>query len=58
MWKRWLEAKPEGSEEPAVRHSLAAAHQVQQQDVEISEAGVAELRKGVAKDRRISIEDA
>jgi lambda repressor-like predicted transcriptional regulator len=56
--ERWLETKPEGSEEPAVKQSLAAAHQVQQQDVEISEAGIAELRKGVAKDRRISIEDA
>jgi len=56
--ERWLEAKPEGSEEPAVRHSLAAARQVQQQDVEINEAGVAVLREGVAKDRRISIEDA
>jgi hypothetical protein len=56
--ERWLETKPEGSEEPAVQHSLAAAHQVQQQDVEISEAGTAALRKGVAKDRRISIEDA
>ena len=56
--ERWLETKPEGSEEPAVQYSLAAAHQVQQQDVEINEAGVAVLRKGVAKDRRISIEDA
>src|SRR5256714_3194165 len=56
--ERWLETKPEGSEEPAVQRSLGAAHQVQQQDVEISEAGAAELRKGVAKDRRISIEDA
>src|SRR5712692_8471421 len=54
----WLVSKPEGSEEPAVQRSLAAAHQVQQQDVEISEAGVAVLREGVAKDRRISIEDA
>ncbi len=56
--ERWLEAKPEGSEEPAVQRSLAAAHQVKQQDVQISEAGAAELREGVAKDRRISIEDA
>ena len=55
---RWLETKPEGSEEPAVKYSLAAAHQVQQQDVEITEAGTAVLRKGVAKERRISIEDA
>src|SRR5438132_378301 len=54
--ERWLEAKPEGSEEPAVQRSLAAAHQVKQQDVQISEAGAAELREGVAKHRRISIE--
>ena len=56
--ERWLESKPEGSEEPAVQRSLAAAQQVKQQDVEMSEAGAAQLRKGVAKDRRISIEDA
>src|SRR3989440_5277273 len=56
--ERWLEAKPEGSEEPAVQRSLAAAHQVKQQDVEISEVGAAVLREGVAKDRRISLGDA
>jgi Transposase DDE domain/Transposase domain (DUF772) len=56
--ERWLEAKPEGSEEPAVKQSLAAAQQVKQQDVETSETGTVALRKGVAKDRRISIEDA
>ena len=56
--ERWVSTQPEGSEEPAVKQSLAAAHQVQQQDVEISEAGAATLREGVAKDRRISIEDA
>src|SRR6266581_3470513 len=56
--ERWLETKPEGSEEPAVQRSLAAASQVKQQDIEISEAGAAVLREGVAKDRRISIEDA
>jgi len=56
--ERWLETKPEGSEEPAVQRSLTAAQQVKQQDVQTSEAGAAELRKGVAKDRRISIEDA
>ena len=56
--ERWLETKPEGSEEPAVQRSLAAAHQVKQQDVQINEAGAAVLREGVAKDRRISIEDA
>jgi hypothetical protein len=56
--ERWLETKPEGNEEPAVKQSLAAAPQVQQQDVEINETGTAVLRKGVAKDRRISIADA
>jgi Transposase DDE domain/Transposase domain (DUF772) len=56
--ERGLETKPAGSEEPAVQRSLAAAHQVKQQDVELSEAGAAVLREGVAKDRRISIEDA
>ena len=56
--ERWLETKPEGSEEPAVQQSLAAAQQVKQQDVEITGVGAAVLRKGVAKDRRISIEDA
>jgi transposase len=56
--ERWLETKPEDGKDPAVQHSLAAAVQVEQQDVEITEAGTATLRKGVAKDRRISIEDA
>ena len=56
--ERWVETKPEGSEEPAVRQSLAAAAQIKQQDVETTEAGEVQLRKGVAKDRRISIEDA
>src|SRR5438309_6557535 len=37
--ERWLEAKPEGSEEPAVQRSLAAAHQVKQQDVQGSRGG-------------------
>ncbi len=56
--ERWLETQPEGSEEPVVKQSLAAAEQIKQQDVETSEAGAVQLRQGVAKDRRISIEDA
>ncbi len=54
----WLETKPEGSEEPAVHFSLSAARQVKQQDVMSSEDGKASLREGVAKERRISVEDA
>src|SRR2546426_12600722 len=37
---------------------MATAHQVKQQDVQVTETGTAGLRKGVAKDRRISVEDA
>jgi transposase len=43
--------------EPAVRASLEAAEQVQAQDVELAESGEPTLRRGVAKDRRISIQD-
>jgi len=51
--ERWLETAPEGHEEPAVAFSIKAAKQVKEQDVQ----GSATLRKGVAKDRRISVED-
>src|SRR5258708_10221496 len=37
---------------------LAIAKQVEKQDVEISEKGKVSLVKGVAKDRRISVEDS
>lgn len=40
-----------------VEPSLEIARQVQTQDVEIDEEGKASLIKGVAKDRRISVED-
>jgi transposase len=46
-----------GGGDPAVAHGLAAARQVQAQDVVTDEQGVARLRQGVARDRRISIED-
>lgn len=54
----WMGTHPEGSEAPEVQQSMATAEQVKQQDVQVTEAGTAELRKGVAKDRRISVEDA
>ena len=41
----------------AVNKSLKAARQVEAQDVEVTESGDPKLRKGVAKDRRIAIED-
>jgi transposase len=56
--ERWLETSPEGHDEPVVVFSMRAAEQVKEQDVQESAQGSASLRKGVAKDRRIAIEDA
>jgi hypothetical protein len=56
--EQWLDSQPEGHDDPVVHYSMAAAQQVKQQDVEFPEIGNATLRKGVAKDRPITIEDA
>ena len=40
-----------------VLSSLEAAQQIEAQDIEIDEQGEVKLRKGVAKNRRITIED-
>jgi hypothetical protein len=57
--EQWLAANPELiTEESLVPECLEAAQQVRRQDVTTNEAGEAVLVKGVAKDRRISIEDA
>jgi len=57
--EQWLAAQPELiTEESVVPDCLAAAQQVRTQDVTTNEAGAPTLIKGVAKDRRISIEDA
>jgi hypothetical protein len=62
--ERWLEAHPvvareEGDPTPeGVATSLNAARQVVAQDVETTPTGEPALRRGVAKDRRISVEDA
>lgn len=37
--------------------ALSIAHQVQAQDVETTATGGVKLRQGVAKDRRISVEE-
>jgi len=47
----------EPNADPAAIESLAAARQVREQDVASDGQGRATLRKGVAPDRRISIED-
>ena len=40
-----------------VQENLQTARQIEQQNVEVTEVGDPKLKKGVAKDRRISIED-
>lgn len=53
----WVEIlKPE--EKELAQGSLETAVRVKEQDIELDEGGKAHLVKGVAKDRRISIEDA
>ncbi len=49
-------AEPE--EKAAAQQILEIADQVQEQDMQIDEKGKASLIKGVAKDRRISVEDS
>lgn len=57
MVKTWVEALPPDEAELA-QPSLFITQQIEAQDVEVDEEGKASLIKGVAKDRRISIEDA
>jgi hypothetical protein len=52
-----LAAELGSGEDPQVAQGLAAARQVQAQDTVVGQDGIVGLRQGVAKDRRISIED-
>lgn len=55
----WLAANPELiTEQSVVPDCLAAAQQVCRQDVQTNKTGAPEMIKGVAKNRRISLEDA
>jgi hypothetical protein len=54
----WVEEHPTCAEDATVKESLKAAEQVRAQDVEVDATGTPQLRQGVAKDRRIAIEDA
>jgi IS5 family transposase len=53
-----LAAELGGGQDPGVARGLAAARQVRDQDTVVGADGIASIRQGVAKDRRISIEDA
>lgn len=57
--EQWLGSQPlTVREEPEVQTALDAARQVKAQDVTRTAQGKPALRRGVAKDRRISLEDA
>ncbi len=51
-------AQPESPARAEAQERVAVARQVQAQDVEEGPGGTATLRRGVAPDRRISVEDA
>jgi transposase len=52
-----LDLEPETKSHPVIRSHLEAAQKIEAQDVEVDEQGEVKLRKGVAKNRRITIED-
>jgi hypothetical protein len=52
-----LAAEVAGGSDPAVAAGRAAARQVRDQDTVVDQDGVRQIRQGVAKDRRISIQD-
>lgn len=53
----FLEEHREVTNHPQVQASWEAAQQVKAQDVEIDDQGIVKLRQGVAKERRISIQE-
>jgi transposase len=55
--EEWVGTAPAAAADPAVGACLATAHQVRAQDVTTGETGRPVPRQGVARDRRISVED-
>ena len=53
----WVTTLSDPEEQAVTQQGIKIAEQVRDQDVEINEQGRASLVKGVAKDRRISVED-
>jgi hypothetical protein len=53
----WVETLVDPEEKAAAQQRVKVAEQVQRQDVEVNEQGKTRLIKGVAKDRRIGVED-
>ena len=55
--ERWLDGQPEGAADGQVQASRVAAAQVRAQDVELAASGEPTLRRGVSRERRISVQD-
>lgn len=53
----FVQAQPENTKHPQVRSALETARLIEAQDVEVDAHGQIKLLSGVAKERRISIED-
>lgn len=53
----WLQKKTHSNDNKPARESLEVARQIQSQDVSVDTNGNPRLTKGVARDRRISVED-
>lgn len=53
----WVETQREIKTLPKASKALETAVQVKAQDVEVNESGTAQLKSGVARNRRISVED-
>lgn len=56
-FETYVQAQPENTEHPQVRSALETARVIEAQDVEVDTNGKVKLLTGVAKERRISIED-
>lgn len=56
-FEAFVQTQPEGIEHPQVQRALETARQIEAQDVEVDADGEIKLLSGVAKERRISIED-
>ncbi|PPT05000.1 transposase IS4 family protein [Geitlerinema sp. FC II] len=55
--QRWFDGGAAAETCPEASAYLATARQIQQQDVEVNEDGKPQLRRGVARHRRISVSD-
>jgi len=55
--ERWFDGQPEAAD-GQVQASRVAAAQVRAQDVELAASGEPMLRRGVSRERRISVQDA